>query len=374
MGMAGIYIHIPFCERRCAYCDFFSTTRLERRGAYIDALLEELAMRADYLRKEEVIETIYFGGGTPSQLDASAVGRLLDAIGRQYNVKNDAEITLEANPSDLTTDYAGRLLGAGVNRLSIGIQSFQDVLLQTLGRRHDAATAKNSVRMAQESGFRNISIDLMYGLPRQTLTQWQTDLEEAIALGVQHISTYCLSYEKNTLFGKMLAEGKLEEASEELANTMYESTIARLKEAGFHQYEVSNFSLPNYYSRHNSSYWNNVAYIGIGAGAHSYDGKSRQWNVSDIERYMDSIRASVLPCEREILSKNDLYNERVMLSLRTDKGLALSELSDEERRYCMQHARGDIERGLLVKRDDHLVASLRGIEVLNRIIENLIIV
>ncbi len=372
--MAGIYIHIPFCERRCAYCDFFSTTRLERRGAYIDALLEELAMRADYLRKEDIIETIYMGGGTPSQLDASAVGRLLDAIGRQYNVKNDAEITLEANPSDLTTDYAGRLLGAGVNRLSIGIQSFQDVLLHTLGRRHDAATAKNSVRMAQESGFRNISIDLMYGLPRQTLTQWQTDLEEAIALGVQHISTYCLSYEKNTLFGKMLAEGKLEEASEELANTMYESTIARLKEAGFHQYEVSNFSLPNYYSRHNSSYWNNVAYIGIGAGAHSYDGKSRQWNVSDIERYMDSIRASVLPCEREILSKNDLYNERVMLSLRTDKGLALSELSDEERRYCMQHARGDIERGLLVKRDDHLVASLRGIEVLNRIIENLIIV
>lgn len=372
--MAGIYLHIPFCERRCAYCDFFSTTSLERRGAYIGALINELAMRTDYLPKDSVIGTIYFGGGTPSQLDASDVGKLLDAIARQYNVSDDAEITFEANPSDLTMDYLGQLSAVGVNRLSIGIQSFQDVLLRTLGRRHDAATAKNCVRMAQASGFKNISIDLMYGLPHQTLAQWRTDLEEGIALGVQHISTYCLSYEKNTLFGKMLAEGKLEEASEELANTMYEATIARLNEAGFHQYEISNFSLPNYYSRHNSSYWNSVPYIGLGAGAHSYDGMSRQWNVSDLEKYIGSIQESVLPCEREILSKNDLYNERVMLSLRTDKGLALSELADDERRYCMQHATGDIERGLLVNSDDHLVASLRGIEVLNRIIENLIIV
>lgn len=205
-GMAGIYLHIPFCERRCSYCDFFSTTRLERRGAYIGALMDELAMRADYLPKDSVIGTIYFGGGTPSQLDAADVGKLLDAIARQYNVLNDAEITLEANPSDLTMDYLEQLSAVGVNRLSIGIQSFQGVLLRTLGRRHDAATAKNCVRTAQASGFKNISIDLMYGLPHQTLAQWRRDLEDVIALGVQHISTYCLSYENNTLFGKMLAE------------------------------------------------------------------------------------------------------------------------------------------------------------------------
>lgn len=373
--MAGIYLHIPFCMSRCAYCDFFSTTQVGKREQYVAALQKELLMRTSYLPAGSIIDTVYFGGGTPSLLMEDDIRLLLQTIAGHYAVSPDVEITLEANPGDLTTSYLESLRNIGVNRLSIGIQSFRDDLLHIIGRRHSAATAWQSVKMAQACGFQNISIDLMYGLPTQTLSCWQDDLRAAIESGVQHISTYCLTFEKQTRFGKMLAEGKLKETDEDLANKMYETAVTQLTQAGFCHYEVSNFSLPGCQSRHNSAYWNNVPYLGIGAGAHSYDGSSRQWNISDLDKYLSGVQASSLPCEREALSPTDLYNERVMLSLRTKHGLLLSELSQKERIYCLQQAENDLQRGLLVLKDDNrLVASLRGIEVLNRIIENLIIV
>lgn len=373
--MAGIYVHIPFCVTRCAYCDFFSTTDVGKKDLYVCALQKELAMRTDYLPRHTAVRTIYFGGGTPSLLETDAVDTLLHAISKYYNISDDVEITLEANPGDLTETCLRTLRSLGVNRLSIGIQSFHDDLLRLMKRRHDAQGALQCVKLAQTCGFRNISIDLIYALPTQTLSQWQTDLRIAAGLGIQHISTYCLSYEPQTQFGKMLAEGKLKETGDDLANEMYETGIVELAKAGFRQYEVSNFCLPDFHSRHNSAYWNNVPYLGIGAGAHSYDGSSRQWNVADLDKYLMGIQTSVLPCEREVLGRNDLYNERVMLSLRTDQGLLLSDLSQDERTYCLQHAGDDLKRGLLVLKDgNRLVASLRGMEVLNRIIENLIIV
>lgn len=372
--MPGIYLHIPFCVKRCGYCDFFSTTLLERRKDYVDALAKELMMRTDYLPQPSIIQTIYFGGGTPSLLSKDQLQYLLQTIRKHYSMAQDAEITLEANPSDLTLSYLNDLHALGVNRLSIGIQSLQDPLLIKLGRRHNAATAKNCVKMAQQAGFKNISIDLMYGLPDQTLDMWQSDLQEALEMNIQHISTYCLSYEKNTQFGKMLAEGKVKEADDDLANAMYETAIEQLHNAGFQHYEVSNFCLPDCYSRHNSAYWNNVPYLGVGAGAHSYNGQSRQWNIANVPHYIDSINTNKLPFECEVLTDNDLYNERVMLSLRTSKGLDLSQLSDEKRQYCLTHAANDIESGLLIQQNNHLIASLRGVELLNRIIENLIII
>lgn len=373
--MAGIYIHIPFCVTRCAYCDFFSTTQLDKREAYIRAVQKELRMRSNYLPHDSIIRSVYFGGGTPSLLRGEDISALLQQIADLYPLSEEAEITLEANPSDLSESYLNTLSETGVNRLSIGIQSFNDGLLHLMQRRHDALTAKLCVKMAKVYGFRNISIDLIYGLPAQTLTQWQDDLSDAVSLDVQHISTYCLTYEKQTQFGKMIAEGKLKETDEDLANRMYETANQVLTSAGFRHYEVSNFCRSGYQSRHNSSYWNNVPYLGLGAGAHSYDGMSRQWNVAHLQQYMEAIRMGVLPYEREVLSKTDLYNERVMLSLRTDNGLALAELSEYERTYCLQQAANDIQRGLLVlTKDGRLVATLGGTELLNRIIENLIIV
>ena len=352
--MAGLYVHIPFCKKRCLYCDFFSTTLLERRKAYVDALLREIAAR-----KEEAgaIRTIYLGGGTPSTLDAEDIQRILRAIGTEQTT----EITMELNPGDATETYLKQIRAAGINRLSIGIQSFQDELLTLIGRRHTAAQALTAVSMAQQAGFDNLSIDLMYALPTQTMEQWKADIETALRLNVQHISSYGLMYEEGTALTRQMESGQLQAIDEDTENAMYDYLCERLQEAGFVHYEVSNFALPGYEAQHNSNYWNGTPYVGIGAGAHTYIGVERSWNPDDLETYIrgDFQRAS------ETLTERDCYNERIMLGLRTAKGVAKQDIRADISKY--------VEAGLLHEKEDRIVATQKGIHILNRIIEDLMI-
>ncbi len=376
--MAGVYVHIPFCKSRCKYCDFFSTTRLERRTEYVEALLREIELRREEMEREE-IRTAYFGGGTPSMLGAPLLSPLVGMIASLTPSQETMEVTLEANPQDLTVEKLQAYREMGINRLSIGIQSFQDKHLRMLGRRHTAEEAIQAVRWAQEAGFENISIDLMYGLPEQKMEEWRADIEQALALDVPHISTYNLIYEEGTRMTEMLDEGQIDVLDEEVENAMYELIVKMLQEQGYVHYEVSNFCKEGYHSQHNSSYWNNTAYVGLGAGAHSYTGVKNQesgirtWNVSDLDAYVSSIERGVLPQESEKLSEKDCYNEKVMLSLRTIWGLDLRTLTEEERQHCLTQANKYIQSNLLQLQDNHLTTSLQGSEILNTIIKDLMI-
>ena len=357
--MAGLYVHIPFCKKRCRYCDFFSTTRLERQEAYVAALVKEIAARKD--EAGEPIRTIYLGGGTPSTLAPQDIARILDAVG----IDEAEEITMELNPGDASPAYMQALRDMGINRLSIGIQSFQDDLLTLIGRRHNAQQAIEAVRMAQEAGFTNLSIDLMYALPTQTMDAWQADIETALSLGVQHISSYGLIYEQGTALTQAVERGELEAIDEETENAMYDELCSRLKQAGFVHYEVSNLALPGYEAKHNSRYWDHTPYIGVGAGAHTYIPPVRSWNKEDLEAYIqgDGIR------ESETLTETDLYNERIMLGLRTNRGI-VGPISVHSRKQMDEY----IHKGLLRRTDDdRIVATQEGIHILNRIIEDLMI-
>ena len=361
--MAGVYIHIPFCKKRCLYCDFFSTTLLERRTEYVETLLKEIQARKD--EAHEPIRTIYLGGGTPSTLEANDIWRILEAVGTD----EAQEITMEMNPGDASLPYLHAIRSAGVNRLSIGIQSFQDPLLALIGRRHNAAQAIEAVKMAQQAGFDNLSIDLMYALPTQTIRQWQADIQTALQLRIQHISCYGLMYEEGTPLTQQMEAGTLEAIDEETENAMYDELCNRLKTNSFVHYEVSNFALPDYEAKHNSSYWNGTPYIGIGAGAHSYIGHVRSWNPDSLNAYMDGINNGTLVRESETLTDKDLYNERIMLGLRTNQGI--SGAIPVQLRSVIG---SKIQQGLLRQTDDHrIVATQQGIHILNRIIEDLMI-
>ena len=374
--MAGIYIHIPFCKSRCKYCDFFSTTHLEKRAQYVAALLEEWRMRAHEVK--EPIHTIYIGGGTPSMLDDSSLQMIIEAIRRESSLNSTAisgtlqgdeaklqEITMEANPGDITLERAQAWRKMGINRLSIGVQSMDDELLQLIGRRHTAEQARKAVAAAQAAGFDNISIDLMYALPSQTMEQWQKDVAEALQMGVQHISTYGLIYEESTVLMTLLDHGVIEAVDEDTEMQMYDYLVEQLAANNFEHYEVSNFALPNRQSRHNSSYWNNTPYIGLGAGAHSYDGQVRQWNISDLDTYIAQSMAHQLQPEKEVLSEEQRHTERVMLGLRTNSGIGIDEIDRSK-------AQPYIAQGMLIEKDNRIVATTKGYHILNRIIEDLI--
>ncbi len=355
-----IYIHIPFCYSRCSYCAFFSTTMLEMRSLYVDALLKEYAMRQDYLPKGKKIRTIYLGGGTPSQLSNKDLARLLHVL----PVDEAEEVTIEANPSDMTEAKLKAWREMGINRLSIGIQSFDEGMLAWLNRRHGSKQALKVVKLAQDLGYDNISIDLMYALPYQTMDKWKADIETAIGLGVQHISTYCLSYEPGTPLYNLREKGLARETDEELANEMYAYLCERLKQAGYVHYEVSNFALPGFESKHNSRYWDGTPYLGLGAGAHSYDGTSRQWNIDNLKKYLRDIMNGKVPFKREKLTATQQYNEQVMLGLRTSRGI---EATDE----LLQKAQPYLATGKLRVEDGKIIATLDGINILNTIITDL---
>ena len=367
--MAGIYIHIPFCKSRCKYCDFFSTTHLEKQSQYVQALLMEIQDRLPIANNSYPISTIYIGGGTPSTLQVEDLQAIVESLKDgaphlQFKGK-EIEITLEANPGDITEEKARAWREMGINRLSIGIQSFHDELLQLIGRRHNAEQARRAVATAQAAGFDNISIDLMYALPSQTMEMWKKDVAEALRLGVQHVSTYGLIYEEGTALTTLLDHGLVEAVDEDTEMQMYDYIVAELTAHGYIHYEVSNFALPNRESQHNSSYWNDTPYIGLGAGAHSYDGQCRSWNISDLDSYIEQANAHQLQPETERLTDEQRHTERVMLSLRTNKGVAMKDID-------MSKVQAYIQQGLLQQIDTRLVATTKGFHILNRIIEDLV--
>lgn len=354
--MAGIYIHIPFCKQRCIYCDFYSTTSQEKENRYIEAVCTELELRKQSLT--DPVHTIYIGGGTPSLLNPASVKQLKDCMDRNYRVMPDLEFTVEANPDDISPEWLEAMSRTGVNRISMGVQTFHDGHLKLLRRRHNSERAIQAVHLCQEHGFRNISIDLIYGLPEQTLEEWKTDVAQAIALNVQHLSAYALIYEENTALWRMREQNKVQEADEELSLSMFEYLITELKNNGFEHYEISNFGLPGFHSRHNSSYWNDTPYLGCGASAHSFIGMERMYNTANIDQYIKDImrcREENLPykevCHCEVLDRYEHYNDRIITSLRTAAGLDLEKLEQdfgtELKNYCLKMAAPHLKENTL---------------------------
>lgn len=361
---ASLYIHVPFCAKRCFYCSFYSTTCGKReRHAYLQALLQEMAARRHELASSSAAEdgdpdastllsTIYLGGGTPSQLDDAELRHIFTAIRRNFRITSDAEITIECNPDDLRHR---RSPVADVNRISLGIQSFDDSILTAINRRHTAAAALHAIEVAHQQGVHNVSIDLIYGLPAQTFEGWRRDVDRAAELAltphspghplITHLSSYCLSIEPGTHLHTLLEAGQVKEAEEEEALRMYDYLVDTLKAAGFEHYEISNFALPGFQSRHNSNYWRSAPYIGLGPGAHSFDGCStRRWNQPDLRAYC---AAPLTTFESEHLTPSERYDELIMTRLRTAAGLPLSLLSPAEQRYLLQQASPFVDRGLL---------------------------
>ncbi len=368
--MAGIYIHIPFCFKRCDYCDFYKTTNISLKNEFLNFLEKEIIKNREFIRNEEV-ETIYFGGGTPSVLKAKEVKKILDLIISEIkNIDILTEITFELNPDDGSLEYLNELRKTGVNRLSVGIQSFDDRLLKLLNRRHDIGQAKDVVINARKAGFENISIDLMYGLPTMDMETWEHTINEAINMKVEHISAYHLTYEQGTVFNKKLKSGIFSEIPEGESVEQFKMLIEKLKNAGYEHYEVSNFSLPGRRSMHNSSYWNGKKYIGLGPSAHSYTGTKRYWNVSDIKRYL---KGEFIDKE-EILSKADRYNEMVMLKLRTVEGISEEELnrvSDPYRSYFLSSIKKHILSGNVNYSKGWYFITTKGIFISDYIISEL---
>ena len=382
--MAGIYIHVPFCQSRCAYCDFYSTTLLAHREAYVDTVCRELRLRLHELQGEP-IKTIYFGGGTPSTLTIEELRRILEASPLPLPRRGDSDLseglniseanwmdlpsivtppreglgeaTLEANPDDLTEEYIQGLRTLPINRVSLGIQSFHDRTLRLVGRRHTAKEAIDAVHRLQQAGLTNISIDLIYGLPGETLDDWAYSLDQAISLGVKHISAYHLTYEEGTRLWRMQEQGLVAPIDEEQSVRSFELLREKLLAAGYEHYEISNFALPGYHSRHNSSYWQGIKYIGIGPGAHSYDGSNRRWTLSSLTNYIATPHEEDVPHEVEHLTTDERYDGRIITELRTAQGIDLTELkADFGERYhthCLHCAAPYIERGQLIHTADN---------------------
>ena len=375
--MAGLYVHIPFCSSRCVYCGFYSTTGLALRERYVDALCQEIKMRSlptTPPQKEGSLGTIYLGGGTPSQLTIPQLRRIFDAIYIYNKVENDAEVTIEVNPDDVTPELAAALQQLPINRVSMGAQTFNDERLHFLRRRHSSAQVHQAVATLRQAGFQNISIDLMYGFPNQTLEEWQADIDEALQLNVEHISTYCLMYEEGTPLYRLLEQGKVAEIDEELERKMYFTLINSLESAGYEHYEISNFARPGYRSRHNSSYWKGIPYIGIGAAAHSFDIQTRSWNVADIQQYINGMEQGERSFEAETLDEDTRYNDAVTVALRTCEGLDLSTLTDLQRTYCLKNAQRHLEAGLLKLNDQKISLTKEGLFVSDMIMSDLMLV
>ena len=325
--MSGLYIHIPFCKQACHYCDFHFSTNLQTKQQLVESICKEISLQKNYLGKEATLQTIYFGGGTPSLLNARELDAIFQTIYTNFTVAPQAEITLEANPDDLSAEKLKMLQQSSVNRLSIGIQSFYEPHLQYMNRAHQAQEATDSIKQAQDVGFSNISIDLIYGIPHPDHSVWERDLSKAIDLSIQHVSAYCLTIEPDTAFGNWLQKGKIRPVEEEFSIEQFSLLISTLATAGFEQYEISNFALPGHHSKHNSNYWKKQMYLGIGPSAHSYDGKTRQYNVSNNIKYIKSLENNLIPATLEVLSVPDQVNEYILTSLRTKWGCDLKEIN-----------------------------------------------
>ena len=379
--MAGLYIHIPFCRSRCIYCGFYSTTDGKWRQRYVDAVCREMGLRPS----AAPISTIYLGGGTPSQLTGEQLQQLFIYINKVYDLtggQTPCEVTIEVNPDDVTVEFAAVLQQLPVNRVSMGAQTFDNARLRFLHRRHMAEQVPQAVQRLRDAGISNISVDLMYGFPDETLADWQRDIDAVLSLGVEHLSAYCLMIEDGTVLYEQFRDESLEfRVDEELERQMYEVLIDRLTAAGYEHYEISNFARPGFRSRHNSSYWNDTPYIGLGAAAHSYTVLGgfaaepygvRSWNIADIRQYVEAIQRGEIPCEREIIDADTHYNDRITVALRTCDGLNLDTLSDKYRNYCLREAQRFIDDGLLRFDGHHLVLTRKGLFVSNYIMSSLV--
>ena len=376
--MSALYFHIPFCKTRCSYCAFFSSTYRELKDKYVAALCRELHARAGnptskHFFTGEGFKTVYFGGGTPSQLSLSQLQEILTSAAPY--ISNAEEITIECNPDDITQEYAEGLVSMGFNRVSLGVQTFDNRRLKFINRRHNAEKAASAVSMLKEAGFKNISIDLMYGFPDQTLDDWQRDIDSALALNVQHISCYCLTYEEETPLYDMLQRGDIAEISDELASDMYYLLIDKLTAKGYHHYEISNFAMPGWHSRHNSAYWDGTHYMGIGAGAHSYNGNQRWWNICDVKAYIKALKEGKVKgiSESEILTDVDKYNEFVMTRLRTSRGICKTDIPADFRKEFTCAAKPYINNGLLEDTPSAIRLSRKALFVSDSVISSLFI-
>ena len=320
--MAGIYIHIPFCKKLCFYCDFYHVVSVKDNSAFIDALLKEASIRKDYLENEPV-STIYLGGGTPSVFSIKELETILNTLYKLFKVTDDCEITIELNPDDVLSGYLEGLKSHNINRISLGIQSWRDSDLKLMNRRHDSAQAVIALKETLAAGFENVTIDLIYGIPGMTLKEWESNLDFSFSFDIKHLSAYHLTFEEGTVFGKMLEKGMISEIDEDDSAAQFNLLVEKAESAGFIQYEISNFGKPGFFSIHNSNYWKQVCYLGLGPSAHSFNGYSRQWNVRDLKGYIKSVNAGKSFFESEELDTKTRFNEYIMTSLRTMWGIDL---------------------------------------------------
>jgi len=371
-----LYIHIPFCRQACHYCDFHFSTNTNNKRAIVEAIAKEIALRKNYLDSFD-LETIYFGGGTPSLLDTFELEFLMDTVRTHFNVSPAAEITLEANPDDLSLEKLVQLHQAGINRLSIGIQSFYEPHLKFLNRVHDSYEAGNCVKLAQDAGITNISIDLIYAIPAPDHSILRLDMQKAFDLNVSHISAYCLTIEPQTAFGSWLKKKKMKPIDEDFAARQFEILIAGLAEKGYEQYEISNFARDTQYSKHNSSYWKQRPYLGVGPSAHSYNRLSREYNISNNAQYLTAIQQNKIPSTVEILSQADQTNEYLLTGLRTKWGCELSTLGIlSDNQFEKQNREGLLEmtqKGWLIAENGTILLTQAGKLFADRIASELFI-
>ncbi|MFL5765655.1 MAG: radical SAM family heme chaperone HemW [Bacteroidia bacterium] len=372
--MAGIYIHIPFCKQACHYCDFHFSTSLQNKDAFLAALKKEIALQKNYLQGEK-IATVYFGGGTPSLLSGQEINDIFNSLEKHFSILPGAEVTLEANPDDLTEEKIAALRETPVNRLSIGIQSFYDEDLLLMNRAHNANEALKAVRLAQENGLENISIDLIYGIPGLTDHRWRNNLQVAFALGVKHISAYCLTVEPKTALAQQVKAGKVKDVDEQQSAEQFNTMLEAMHANDFVQYEISNFCRDGAYSRHNSSYWQKEKYLGLGPSAHSFNGASRQWNISNNALYIRSLEKGELKFVREELSTAQHYNEYLLTTLRTIWGTDLDQIRDlfgtKFLDYCLGEAEKYIRSGDVINEENKLFLTDKGKLIADRITSDL---
>jgi len=371
--MAGIYLHLPFCRKLCFYCDFYHVISAGDNSRFIEALLKEASLRQGYLSGES-ISTIYIGGGTPSLFSPSDLSDVLSKLGELFKIESSCEITVELNPDDVDEDYAKALKNTAVNRVSLGVQSWKDTDLKALNRRHDSAQAVIALEALLKAGFDNVTIDLIYGLPGMTLGEWGSNITFSLSFGIKHLSAYHLTFEPGTVFGKMLGKGLISEIDEEESASQFNLLLEKTESAGFIQYEISNFGLPGYFSIHNSNYWKQVQYLGLGPSAHSYNGYSRQWNTRDVKKYIQSVNAGSPLFESEELNVRKRFNEYIMTSLRTMWGIDLDyveyKFEKEGYDYIVNMSGKFKEYGLMRQDKKNLVLTNQGKLISDNIISD----
>jgi oxygen-independent coproporphyrinogen-3 oxidase len=375
--MAGIYIHIPFCKKICSYCDFYKIIAPEDKSSFLQTVIREASFRKNYLEGES-ISTIYIGGGTPSVLDTGEISVFLETLRELFPVENDCEITIELNPDDVDAGYLRRLKASGINRISLGIQSWRDEDLKFLNRRHDSAKAEQALRDSLDSGFDNVTIDLIYGLPGLSSQAWEKNLEKSLSFDIKHISAYHLTIEEGTVLGKLKKQGHLIEIEEEESSNQFNILIEMTGAAGFIQYEISNFGKEGYFSRHNTNYWKQINYLGLGPSAHSFNKYSRQWNIRDLKKYIVAVNAGKSFFEKEELGIKTRFNEYIMTSLRTMWGVDLEYVENtfekEGYDYVMNLAGKFIGYGLMKQEGKYLVLTTQGKMISDNIISEFMMV